>query len=248
MIPTRKLTITIAIVLFIVSVIALFPARVAYQWFAPEIVQMSGIDGTAWSGRAAELSSHGVYLRDVKWRIRPLRLLTGALAVDIEASPPSGFVEADVAIGFGGTVRISNLAGSVPLQMLAGPLAMPGLAGDSSLQFERIVIRDGLPTEAEGTLAVASLVVPKIDRDRPVLGAYRAEFMTTESGIVASVEDTDAVFDLAGSLSISADRSFLFLGQIAATGQSPEKLRSQLRFLGSPNDRGQHEIRFEGSI
>ena len=246
--PTRKLTIVIAATVFLLGAVALFPARVAYHWFVPDFVEMSGIEGTAWSGRAAELSAHGVYLRDVKWRVRPLRLLTGALAIDLEAEPPSGFIEADVALGFGGTVRISDLAGSIPLQLLAGPLQMPGLAGNSSLQFERIVIRDGLPTEAEGTLAVASLVVPKIDRDRPVLGAYRAEFMTTESGIVASVEDTTAVFDLAGSFTISPDRSFLFLGQIGATAETPDKLRNQLRFLGSPNDRGQHEIRFEGSI
>ena len=248
MILTRKHTITAAVIVFVLGVIVLFPARVAYRWFAPDTVQMSGIDGTAWSGRAAEFSARGIYIRDVKWRIRPLRLFTGAIAIDLEAAPPSGFVEAGIALGLGGTVRISNLAGSVPLQSFAGALQMPGLAGSSSLQFERIVVRDGLPTEAEGTLAVASLVVPKIDRDRPVLGAYRAEFMTTESGVVASVEDTAAVFDLAGSLTISPDRSFLFLGQIAATAETPEKLRTQLRFLGSPNERGQHEIRFEGSI
>ena len=87
-----------------------------------------------------------------------------------------------------------------------------------------------------------------IDSNRTPLGSYRAEFMTTESGVVASVEDSGAVFDLAGSLTLSPDRSFLFLGQVAATDQTPEKLRQQLRFLGTPNERGQHEIRFEGSL
>ena len=125
---------------------------------------------------------------------------------------------------------------------------MPGLAGNSSLQFERIVIRDGLPTEVEGTFAVAALVAPMIDSNRAPLGSYRAEFMTTESGVVASVEDSAAVFDLAGSLTLSPDRSFLFLGQVASTNETPEKLRNQLRFLGTPNERGQHEIRFEGSL
>ena len=248
MTPTRKFTITAGVLVFVLGVVALFPARVAYHWFAPDTVQMSGIRGSAWSGRAAEMSVAGVYVRDVAWRTRPLKLLAGTVALDLEAAPASGFVEASVALGIGGTIRVSNLSGSLPLQMLSGPLRMPGLAGNSSLQFESIVVRDGVPTEVEGTLAVASLVAPMIDRNRTPLGSYRAEFMTTESGVVASVEDSGAVFDLAGSLTLSPDRSFLFLGQVAATDQTPDKLRGQLRFLGSPNERGQHEIRFEGSL
>jgi hypothetical protein len=35
---------------------------------------------------------------------------------------------------------------------------------------------------------------------------------------------------------------------VAANEQTTEKLRGQLRFLGSPNERGQHEIRLEGSL
>lgn len=248
MTPTRKFTITAGAIVFVVGVIALFPARVAYQWFAPDTVQMSGIGGSAWSGRAAEMSVSGVYIRDVAWRVKPLNALTGSLALDLEATPTSGFVEGSVALGFGGTIRLSNLSGSVPLQMFAEPLRMPGLAGNASLQFDSIVVHDGVPTEVEGTFAVASLVAPMIDSSRTPLGSYRAEFMTTESAVVASVEDAGAVFDLAGSLTLSPDRSFLFLGQVAATDQTPEKLRGQLRFLGSPNERGQHEIRFEGSL
>ncbi len=248
MTPTRKFTITAGVIVFVVGVIALFPARVAYQWFAPGTVQMSGIGGSAWSGRAAEMSVSGVYLRDVAWRVKPLHALTGSLVLDLEATPTSGFAEATVALGLGGTIRVSNLSGSLPLQMFAEPLRMPGLAGNASLQFDSIVVRGGVPTEVEGTFAVASLVSPMIDSSRTPLGSYRAEFMTTESGVVASVEDAGAVFDLAGSLTLSPDRSFLFLGQVAATDQTPEKLRGQLRFLGSPNERGQHEIRFEGSL
>lgn len=248
MTPTRKFTITAGVLVFVLGVIVIFPARVAYHWFAPDAVQMAGIDGTAWSGRATEMSVSGVYLRDVAWRMKPLSLLTGNVSIDLEATPSSGFVEANVALGIGGTIRVSDLSGSLPLQLFAGALRMPGLAGNTSLQFERIVVRDGLPTEVEGTIAVASLVSPVIDSSRTPLGSYRAEFMTTESGVVASVEDSGAVFDLAGSLTLSPDRSFLFLGQVAATDQTPEKLRRQLRFLGSPNERGQHEIRFEGSL
>ena len=35
----------------LVALVALFPARVAYHWFAPDAVRVSGIDGSIWQGR-----------------------------------------------------------------------------------------------------------------------------------------------------------------------------------------------------
>ena len=244
--PSRKTFFIAGIVAFALALILFMPARVAYQWFAPDTVQLAGIGGTVWSGQAREFSASGVYLRDLKWRLKPLGMLTGKIALDLEANPSSGFIEAGVALGLGGKVLIDDLTGSLPLQLFASPLRMPGLAGNASLQFARIEIRDGLPVVADGNLAVAGLVAPIVDPGP--LGAYRADFFTAEDGVVASVEDTNAVFDLAGSLTVSSDRSYQFLGQVAPTDRTPEKLRRQLRFLGSPNERGQHEIRLEGSL
>jgi len=230
----------------VVGLTLLFPARVAYQWFVPEAVKLSGIEGSIWSGSAREMSVGSVYLRHLNWRIRPLRLLTGKLALSVDATPSSGFIEADATFGFGGSITVSDLNGSVPLQAFAAVARMPGLAGNASVQFPLVQLRDGLPVAVEGKFAVAGLVAPLIDS--APLGGYEAEFFTNEDRIVASVEDVDGVFDLAGSLSILPDRSYEFIGQVAATERTSAKLRQQLRFLGSPNDRGQHEIRLEGTL
>jgi hypothetical protein len=84
--------------------------------------------------------------------------------------------------------------------------------------------------------------------DPAPIGGYRMEFFTDENGVTASVEDVNGAFDLAGSLTLSADRSYVFLGKVAATERTSEKLRNQLRFLGSSDARGRHEIRLEGSL
>lgn len=231
---------------FVVAFLALFPARVAYDWFAPPAVQLSGLQGSIWSGSAAEASAAGLYLRDLKWRLRPLRLFTGKLAATVEASPSSGFLEADVAAGLGGTISLTNVNGSLPLSDFASVARVPGLAGNASIQFEELRIRDGLPVAATGTLAVANLVAPMVDPGS--IGGYRAEFFTDDNAVIASVEDVNGAFDLAGSLTISADRNYQFLGKVAATDSTSEKLRGQLRFLGSPNERGQHDIRLEGQL
>jgi general secretion pathway protein N len=98
---SRKSLLLVGLLTFVTAVILMFPARVAYDWFAPPALQLSGLEGTVWSGSAAEVSAAGLYLRDLKWRLRPLRLVTGKVAARIEASPSSGFLETDIAAGLG---------------------------------------------------------------------------------------------------------------------------------------------------
>ena len=246
MIDSRRALLLAAALTFVVGVVALFPARVAYRWAAPSQLAVSGIHGTVWRGGADAVASNGVYLRDLTWTMKPLRLITGKAVYRVKASPVSGFVEGDVGLGFGGSVVVSDLAASLPLSALAGALNIRGLRGEASLEVERLKLRDGVPVVADGTVQLNNLVVPRISRDS--IGGYRVEFFTQDSGVSASVEDTDDVVDLAGSLQVHEDRSFQFLGQVIATPATPANLQQQMKMLGPANERGQRELRLEGSL
>lgn len=242
----RGRLISVGVITLLIGILTAFPARVAYQWFAPPAVRLEGISGSVWSGRATQGQVEGFYLRDLSWRFRPLGLFTGKLAYAVEATPLSGFINAHVYIGVTGAVRLEDLQASLPLQPFEQLVGMPGLRGSVTLQFDRIVIEDGLPVAANGQLAVADLVAPLVHRGS--IGGYRAEFFTQNTGVVASVEDTDGVVDLAGTLEIAPDRSIQFLGLTAAKTATPARLRQQMQFLGTPNDRGQYELRLEGEL
>ena len=244
--PAQSRLLTAGIVTLLVGLLAFFPARVAYRWFAPDVITLSGIDGSVWGGTAREASASGVYVRDVRWRFKPLSVFTGKLAYAIEASPSSGFVDGNIAVGLTGTVTMSDVKGSMPIKALQRAVAIPGISGEVNLQFERLQLADGLPVAADGSLEVANLVAPLVHSGS--IGGYRAEFFTQESGVMASVEDTDGVVDLAGSLQISKDRSYQFIAQLAAKSNTPANVRQQMQFLGSANERGQHELRLEGKL
>jgi len=233
-------------IVFIVGLVIAFPARVAYRWMVPPAVQLSGLHGSVWSGSAREATASGVYLRDLRWRAKPLALLTGKLRYAIEASPISGFVDGTVALGFGGTLTLTGIKGSLPLQALEQALGMSGIRGTVNVQLDRLLLANGFPLAVEGFVEIDNLQVRAIDRAS--IGGYRAEFFTQESGVGASVEDTDGVIDLAGSLQLADDRSYQFIALLAAKPQAPSGVRRQLQFLGSPNDRGQHELRLEGKF
>jgi general secretion pathway protein N len=246
LIHSKRGLITVGVLTLILGLIIKLPARVAVRWFAPPNIAISGIQGTAWSGNAGEVSVAGVYLRDVQWEFAPLRLFTASLSYQISATPVSGFVETDMSIGLGGVVSLSNLRASLPLEMFAEVIGVRGLQGNGSFQFERLEIANGMAVEADGTLQVADLTVPMVGRES--LGGYKLEFFTQEDGISASIEDSDGVIDLAGSLQVKADRSYALVAEVIATPKTPESVRRQLQFLPPANERGQQELRLEGVL
>ena len=207
---------------------------------------LSGIDGSIWDGGATELSISGFYARDLTWQLSPIGLLLAKLVYAVEANPVSGFAEGEIAIGFGGAITIEDLNVAMPMQALENLLGVPGIRGNASVQMEKMKLVDGFPVSASGVLEIANLRIPSIGR-LPI-GGYRAEIFTQADGVAASVEDTDGVIDLAGSLQLASDRSYQFIAQLAAKEAAPSSIRQQLQFLGSANDRGQHELRLEGQL
>jgi len=234
------------LVTLLVGLVVVFPARVAYRWFAPDIISLAGISGYVWSGSAREAQISGLYVRDPVWRMQPLVFLTGKLGYAIEASPSSGFFDGNVALGITGTITITDLRASMSLQLLQSSVGIPGLRGNMNAQFERLVIADVFAVSADGVLEVSDLIAPIVHRAS--IGGYRAEFFTQESGIMASVEDTDGIVDIAGSLHVSGDRSYQFIAQLAPKRNTPARLRQQMQFLGSADERGQYELRLEGQL
>ena len=237
----------IGVLTLIVGLIVKFPARVAYHWFAPaDVVAIAGIQGTVWTGSAQSADLSGIYVADLEWSFQPLKLFTGRLAWSISARPQFGTMATDVAVSPGGTIYLSNLESNVSLQPIGAMIGVTGLRGTAAARFERLEISDGYATAADGSVDIRGLVVPLVSRDS--IGDYRAEFFTQEAGVIASVEDTNAILDIAGRLTLGTDRSYELLAQIAAKPETPEQLRQQIQFLPSGDAPGRHELRLMGEL
>ncbi|MEO1203830.1 MAG: type II secretion system protein N, partial [Pseudomonadota bacterium] len=148
MLSLRRLIVA-GLVTFLAGLIILFPARVAVNLVEVPGVALAGIEGSVWRGYARDVSIGDVYVSDLSWKISPLRLLTGALKLDVEASPPDGYVEANVALKASGRVEVRDLRFAIPLPMIAAIAQVPGLNGRANGSFEQIVIDEGLPVAAD---------------------------------------------------------------------------------------------------
>ncbi len=241
-----KRLILAGIATFVIALAITFPARVAYQWFAPGDLKLNGISGSIWRGSAAQGFAGSVYLANVIWRFQPLALLTGKLEFATKSTLASGFFDAKFAVGIGGSLTLSDIAGALTLDTLATTYGLSGIEGDVSVQFEELIVENGLPIEATGTLNIANLVSRYLSATR--LGDYKAEFQTHDDGILGSVESINGVLELVGTIKLSRDRSYAFVGKVAAKPTAPTNIAQQLQLLGSPDSQGMREFRIEGQL
>ena len=237
-------TLLLAALLMLVAVVAKFPARVAYAWFAPPGIALQGISGTVWNGAAMAASLNGTQVENLAWDWQAGGLLSAALRYRLEAELAEGFAGGELSLKAGGTAVFRDLSLSMPLAPLAGALQVPGLDGTANARFAELAFNGDAVARAAGTLTIDALRIPLVSPAS--LGGYAAEFVNVDDDVVAAVEDTDGVIDVAATLTLRADRSWLFSGQVAATATTPAALRNNLAFLGPANERGQHSLRFEG--
>ena len=216
-------------VTFVIGVVVMLPARVAYKLFAPAGVLFSGIEGTLWRGSVAEADVSGIYIGNLSWAFRPGALLRGELGFAVEASPAGGVATADVGVGFG-EVNLRSLQGGLSIAAMQSFVSTPGIEGSTRFDFPLVRLENGFPTAADGTVEIRGLVARGLS-PAPI-GDFRAVLASSDASISGSIEDLAGVLDIAGSLRIGADRSYLLSGLVAPTA----------------NARGQRQFHFEGRL
>lgn len=243
---SRKWLIAIGVVTFLVGTVLLLPARVAYLWFVPVEIKLNGISGSLWSGKANAGLVEGIYFTNLDWSFKPLSLLVGQLAFDTSVNAAGGQISLRAGVGLSGKVSMSDIVASLSLAAIHPALRANRIDGMINIQMQSLVLINGWPAEAEGSIGIGNLVAAAAGPDP--LGNFRVEITTGDSGIVGLVEDAGAVLDISGTLTLSDDRSYSLIGNVAPNNQTPVALGQNLRFLGTPDANGQRQFRFEGSL
>lgn len=235
------------LLVLLVVLVTTFPARIAYQWFAPSTLHLTGVSGSIWDGQAREGLAAGAYIRDIEWRFQPAALLKGKIAFSTSSRPVSGTLQTDVAVTASGNLALSNLSGSLPLGLSHPAFQQGGINGDLQMNFASLVMDNGIPVDVEGEVIVENLFAPMLSA--APLGNYRATFQNGSSGVTGTVEDTAGILDVTGQITIDADQSYRLLGEVRALPGAPPSIDQQLQFaLGSPDANGFRPFRFEGQL
>ncbi|BCL75719.1 hypothetical protein JHS3_14550 [Jeongeupia sp. HS-3] len=130
---------------------------------APAPLQLAGVSGTLWSGRAAQIGIHGQELvRGLVWRWQPASLLRGELGWTLASTDTVTPLSGQLRAGFGG-IRLDDLSArlpAAPIFNLAKPLLPFQLGGTLLISAKRLDRHTLIDTSAQW-LDANSLVTPQ---------------------------------------------------------------------------------------
>ena len=241
---------------YLVYLIATFPAQLALHWFAPEGVRAYSVEGPIWKGRAQALTAGSLTVGETSWDLNSGWLLTGTLSADVRTQLGDSLVRTTVSRSlFGGTVKFKSLQGIVYLadvpddllrQLAAGVQSVEGQLGVS---FARLHVTEGWPTDAAGSLDLVDLVLTTPFGSANV-GSFEAIFdgEPDESGaLVGRLGDTAGPLGLEGSLLLNPDRSYSLNALANAHPEAPADISNALALLGTADPTGGTRLEISGT-
>ena len=228
--------------------VALFPADVAYRWFAPDEIRLSGVRGSVWSGGAALGSAGPLGFHDVQWQVRPWSILLARPGGYFRTGLGDGFLRADVRVGAGG-ISLTEVQASSGLSALAAALPIAGIRGQVSLQLAELVVRDGWPASARGLIRLGGITVPSLLGGNPiVLGNYDVT-LSGGDGLRGMFEDRGGPLEVRGSASLTAAGEYEIRGVVRTRPEANAALARGVELLtGAPDDAGMRAFSFAGTL
>ncbi len=240
--------IVLGLVAYAVFAIVTFPASVLLGQFRDAGVTAAGVEGTAWKGRAQVLQIQGVNVGSVKWDLHALALLVAKIRADVEVTRTEGFLESQVDFA-PGSIRFSNLTASVPLAALSG-IAPPGWNATVNLRFSELVLDEGWPIRASGTADILNL--ESTTQRSPLSGSYKITLpapntQPADDVLVGALTDLDGPLQVAGTIELKRDRSYLISGLVTARPDAPRGL-AQLLQIRPVDSQGRKQFALEGTL
>jgi general secretion pathway protein N len=234
---------------FLVLALVTLPADVVLSRIASPALSFSGVSGTLWNGRAQALRVGGVHAGSAEWDLHVLPLFTARLSADVKVTRTDGFAQGEVTATPSGRLVLEGFTASLPASALPPNVAQGGWGGTLNLKLARLALEDGWPTEADGTIEAVDLVGPA---SKPAeIGSYKIAFTGADAsaGVLSgALTDLGGPLQVAGTVQLKPDRSYLVEGLIATRPNAPASIANALQYLPPPDAQGRRQFSFEGSM
>jgi general secretion pathway protein N len=233
---------------FIVCLVAMMPAQQLARRL-PEGVELGGVDGTIWSGRARSLAVNGRPLGGLQWSCRPWPLLVLEWSCSAVLKPQGGEVAGDLSGDFGQEVVGEDIRGRLPIAAFEGIATPRGWTGDLELDVAEIRLAGRRPTAASGTLVLRALHAPGAGGQ--ALGDFElvvGEGTVGSESLNGRLRDLGGPLQVRGSVELDPNGRYLLTGDAAPGPGAGPAIFDTLSFLGPPDRQGRRPFTIEGTL
>jgi len=244
--------IAVGFVVYLFFVARNFPADVAVSWFVPDTATVYGVEGRVWEGSATAIDpgiAPGLQFGATRWTVSPLWLLTlrASGTFSTQLGENSRINTAFSKPFFGQKLKLSETQGILDLTALPAALRPSQVSGKVGMTFDSLTLDALWPVNATGSVDLVDLQLSRPTSAK--LGSFEVLFDGGDGEtLVGQVADTDSDISLEGTLTLAADRSYLFDGTALAGAGADRNVADALQFLGAVNSEGRVELRFDGTV
>lgn len=237
---------------YLVFLVWTFPAARAFNLadqrggIIPEEIWVSGLEGSVWSGTAAEALVGGVQLRKAGWSFKPWALLLGRLQASFRAQVETGELHGVASVSRHG-LQLKKVGAKLPAALAAKYWAdLVKLDGTIVVGLDRFSIRDGLIDAVDGRVVWSSARVMEPQQVR--LGDLKLEWSTLEDGVQCVLSDGGGPLQAQGTLRLNPEGDYEFKGSFGSRDNSQPTLAQSLRLMGRPDRDGLVAVSLSGQL
>lgn len=238
---------------YLVSLVVTLPANLSYGFWKENLgqaanVSLSGIEGSLWSGRAAQAVIQGQRFHPLEWSLKPLSLLWGQLEVAVEFTVEDGFGKGRGGYSLLSGYYIKDVEAWLPLTTIARFVDLAALrpGGKLNINLKNLQSDGATVTAAEGSLAWLDA---EITLFQPVeLGNYDFVLTQEKDQVVGVLSDKGGPIEASGQLILKRDGEYIFDGLLAVRDASRNDLQQALQSMGRPDRSGKTKLLQKGNI
>ncbi|WP_394213046.1 type II secretion system protein N [Enterovibrio calviensis] len=247
-----KRTILMSVLFLLVlltSVVVHVPASLVFRYVPPvDGLDIDGVTGTVWNGKAANFRWQGQPLGAINWQFNALKLLMGNADLAVRLYGVPGFsARGNVGYGLGGAYA-SDLLFSMPAHFVQSfiPYPLPvSLTGQFDLTLRDYQLQQPFCDVLDGTLAWSQgNVMSPMGAVDP--GLVMANLSCDAGSVLVNGDSDSEAIQTEFSLSLSPDQQYSVSGWFIPGDGLPAGMKSQLGWLGAPDSEGRYRLSFNG--
>ncbi|WP_455203563.1 type II secretion system protein N [Kaarinaea lacus] len=238
---------------YLAFLIVTLPANAVYgywkNWLGAEVpLVLEGIDGSIWSGSAAQALISDQKVQKLKWQFRPIKLLMGKAELALDFSLQEGYGKGNLGKSLFGGIYLHDVEAWLPMMEFLTFFNMQSLkpGGALAINLNELQIQDRTIASAIGSLVWQDAEVT-ILKPMP-LGSLQVELQPDDDGIKGVLSDQGGPLQAEGLFTLNSEGKYDFNAALAVRDSQQKDLQNAIRSLGRSDRDGKVKLTHSGDI
>ncbi|MCW9025136.1 MAG: type II secretion system protein N [Gammaproteobacteria bacterium] len=231
------------------TLIATFPAHLGWQLVPQKSlppVQIQGLDGSIWQGKASTLTVSGMELGKLNWDVQIWPLIFGKLSVDTHINNATSHLQTKLALSPGGKISAENLRGIIQMPMLNRFTLPVSLQGALELNVSQLNYINSKTINLTGQLNWHDASIDMVQSVQ--LGEVAITAQNDNDGTVFNVKNSASALAVEGSINIRGNGQYKTNLAIFNRDANRADINNIISMVGKPNATGRVYLKQQGKI